>query len=98
MASGDLVTALEHMNSYYQLSKGQKTWMTSTGRTMHSDACCELTRIYSAMAQNFQDDEDITASLEHYAKAFNIAGESKQGTVSFFNLSSICGSLSVYIA
>src|SRR5688572_18539871 len=96
MASGDLVTALENMISYYKLSDVHKKWVTSTGRPMHLDACRELTRIYAAMAQNFQDDGNMTDSLEHYAKAFNTAGESKQGTVSFTNLSSTCSTLSVY--
>ena len=77
MSSGDLVAALEHLTAYYQLSKGQQTWVTSTGRLMHSDACFELTRIYSTMAQNFEDEGNITDCLEHYAKAFNKAGESK---------------------
>lgn len=81
MASGDLVAALENMISYYKLSEVQKTWVTSTGRPMHSDACRELTRIYAAMAQNFQDEGNMTDSLDHYAKAFSTAGESEDNNL-----------------
>ena len=51
-------------------------WIQADGLTFHTDACINLWRIYTSIADSSEDDGS-SSSLEYLIKALKLATESK---------------------
>ena len=47
---GDLLKAAEHLESFYNLTKG-RLWQTDNGENLHSLSCGHLRRVYTTMSE-----------------------------------------------
>lgn len=80
---GQYFEAAEHFENYYKLAVEHKEWIQADGLTYHTDACINLSRIYTTIGQRMEE-EDQQNSLEYLKKAHKFATESKDDYVSLF--------------
>lgn len=73
---GDFYTAAEHFEAYYNLSVKNKDWTTADGISYHTDACINLSRIYTTIGERMEQDS-VESMLEYLTKAYEKAKESK---------------------
>lgn len=77
---GQYFEAAEHFENYYKLAVEHKEWIQADGFTYHTDACINLSRIYTTIGQRMEE-EDQQNSLEYLKKAHKFATESKDDYV-----------------
>lgn len=80
---GQYFEAAEHFENYYKLAVEHKEWIQADGLTYHTDACINLSRIYTTIGQRMEE-EDQQNSLEYLKKAHKFATESKDDCVSLY--------------
>lgn len=73
--NGQYFEAAEHFENYYKLAVEHKEWIQADGFTYHTDACINLSRIYTTIGQRMEE-EDQQNSLEYLKKAHKFATES----------------------
>lgn len=88
---GDYFTAAKHFEAYYGLSVKNKEWTTADGTSFHTDACINLSRIYTTIGEHVEQDS-IESMLEYLDKAYNKAKESKT-YLQFYAPKSVCLSI-----
>ncbi|KAK2563254.1 Tetratricopeptide repeat protein 29, partial [Acropora cervicornis] len=71
---GDLLKAAEHLESFYNLTKG-RLWQTDNGENLHSLSCGHLRRVYTTMSEKIKE-EDRMKSIDYLLKAYGVAKES----------------------
>ena len=50
MCAGDLVKAVEHLETFYKLARKHK-WHTDSGDSLHEISCEHLRRLYTKLAE-----------------------------------------------
>ena len=78
--TGQYFEAAEHFENYYKLAVEHKEWIQGDGLTYHTDACINLSRIYTTIGQRMEE-EDQQNSLEYLKKAHKFATESKNSSI-----------------
>nr|XP_033796120.1 tetratricopeptide repeat protein 29 isoform X2 [Geotrypetes seraphini] len=71
---GQLATALEHYEVFYNLTLG-RIWTDGKGHTQHSVACENLWRIYTLLADKMLENKEHQGAIKILIKAFEMAKE-----------------------
>jgi len=76
--TGQLAEAAENFELCYSLTKGKTDWITADGdRSMHSQSCGNLTRIYTSIASHYSEQNDQETSLQFLVRAYDKSREGK---------------------
>ncbi|KAK3099441.1 hypothetical protein FSP39_004392 [Pinctada imbricata] len=78
--NGDYIAAAEHYEAYYKLAVDHKEWIQADGLTYHTEACINLSRIYTVIADKIVE-EEAEKSLEYLKDAHRYANESGDRTL-----------------
>ena len=78
--TGDFFTAADHFEAYYDLSANNKNWTTADGISFHTDACINLSRIYTTIGDRMEQ-ESMETNLEYLTKAYEKAKEGKESLI-----------------
>lgn len=73
---GEYAAAAEHFEAYHKLAIQNRDWTTADGISFLTDACINLSRIYTTLGTKAEPD-DMELMLENLTKAYNMAKESK---------------------
>ncbi|XP_052279004.1 tetratricopeptide repeat protein 29-like [Dreissena polymorpha] len=73
----EYAAAAEHFEAYHKLAVQNKDWTTADGISFLTDACINLSRIYTTLGTKAEPDS-MELMLENLTKAYNMAKESKQ--------------------
>ena len=74
---GEIFEASENFEHFYQLCKDHADWELDGGKPMHPEACNNLSRIYTKIAEVFDEEEDgdMDQQLAYLKKACDTAKE-----------------------
>ena len=73
---GHYFEAAENFEDFHKLASAKKDWQDNEGISMHTIACDHLTRIYTTIGKQMEQ-QDPEQSLAYLVKAFNMAKEGK---------------------
>lgn len=79
--NGDSYEAVDHFEAYYKLAVDHKEWITADDVTFHTDACFNLWRIYTAIGQILERQEELEKALDFLSKALKMSKESNDKTL-----------------
>ncbi|KAH3835044.1 hypothetical protein DPMN_108382 [Dreissena polymorpha] len=71
-------SAAEHFEAYHKLAVQNKDWTTADGISFLTDACINLSRIYTTLGTKAEPDS-MELMLENLTKAYNMAKEKVGG-------------------
>ncbi|XP_038055476.1 tetratricopeptide repeat protein 29-like [Patiria miniata] len=73
--------AVEHFESFDELTSKNPDWTNAEGQSLHSEACEHLRRLYTTIAETYQqgEDKDLQEAITNLLKAFEKAKESGDG-------------------
>ena len=66
------------MERYYELSKDKKQWMTQAGGCVHVEACADLSRIYTKLAEQEQQQGNVEEYQKLLVRAYELAKEGER--------------------
>lgn len=69
---------MENFERFYELCKEYPEWELDGGKPMHPEACNHLSRIYTAVAAELDEEgQDMNQQITYLKKAYDM---SKEGT------------------